>query len=189
MHHLKKFVPLLMILGSLGALVTGVGFLRPPEQAARCTIVVRAPIEQVFQPLAKLSSWGDWHEDFQGLRVAPARDGLPTYALDGLLGERTFTIVRADEPYELHLRVDGPLLSGTWDFQLCTVGAGTEVLVTEHGAVDGPFQRGLHLFVDPNDAFAELFEALGARVEAPIYVERCEVTPEQVAAERALADE
>jgi len=179
MHHFKKLVPVFVILAAFAVLVTGVGFLRPKEHVARCQVVLRKPVEEVWPLVGDLTTWPGWLEAYDGMRRAPKRNDHDTFLAHGSWGDVAIEIERSVPPYELVTFLTAKGFSGRWSTELEIVPAGTQITITEYGEVSNPFLRGLMLLMDEHGSMKDFLRDLAAKLEVKGEPEEKGLTLEQ----------
>jgi len=165
MHYLKKLFPALVILTAFAVLLTGVGFLRPLAHVARCQIVLRKPVEEVWPTVSNLPAWPTWFEQCEGMRRVPQRNGHDTFLARESWGEVPIEIERLEPPYELVTYQVAHGVAGRRHYTLEIVPAGTQLTITEYGEVENPFLRGLAIFSDESGTIKEFMRDLAKKLE------------------------
>lgn len=144
---------LLSMLGVLLVLVVGmtiVGMLQPEEHEARGSVVIHAPLTDVWSVLVDVKSHPAWRPDVKRIALGPSPDGrdhwLECDAYDACV-ELVTTEMDAPRRWVRVIPPGKGPFSGSWEHLLTEVDGGTSVTIIERGTVKNPFFRFVSTFM------------------------------------------
>ncbi len=168
---------ILGVLAGTVALAAGIGaLLAPDHQASRRAVIPRPPAE-VWARITDFAAATSWRSDLSGLDVEP---GTPvTFVEHTDQGKVRMQVVELEPARRMVVRIADPALpfSGSWTFELVARDDGTELTITERGAIANPIFRLLSkLFFDPGATAQRYLVDLGKSFGATVRPEAVEVS-------------
>lgn len=160
----------LAVLAGTVALAAGIGALLAPDHvAARRAIIPRPPAE-VWARITDFANVPSWRSDLSRIDLEP---GTPiTFVEHTDQGKVRMQVEESLPEQRMVVRIADPSLpfSGSWTFELAAKDGGTELVITERGAIANPIFRLLaKVFFDPgataNRYLVDLGKSFGATVE------------------------
>ncbi len=157
---MKKVGIAFAVLGGLVLLVAIAGWLLPREHTATRRARYSVAPAEVYDAISDFgaSSWRT------GVRVEVVdADVLVEHTDEGPMRMR---VVERVPPTRMVVAIDDPELpfSGTWTYALVPVDGGTELVITERGAIDNPLVRVMAAaFFDPAETAERYLVDLGGR--------------------------
>ncbi len=153
-------------------LVFSVGVLVPKEHVASVRAVYAAERDAVWDKVANMESWPEWHAEIDGMQRQPDRDGKPYWLMQSSWGDmpqivdevapaaRMVTIIPEDADIGY---------SGSWTWEVEEGEEGTVVTITERGRVTNPLMRFVSRYVMGYHSSLRTFhEQLGGQVGMPV---------------------
>ncbi len=164
----------LAFVGAMAAALFIVGVFLPAEHSNTSRAVLGRPPETVWRVLTDLDGMPLWRSDLTAVERLPDFQGKPAWREVGRSGTRVVELSLAEPPHHLVMQgaPDGTPGLPMRTFDLISVAAGTEVIVTERLSSRNPFRRVLVRLHLPRPAIERLLRDLTQRL-----------TPRQVAAE------
>lgn len=162
---MKKFVTLLVVLGSLGGLFYLVGLILPRVHSTTSRASFVSKPDEIFDVLVDIANWEYWYPGLENVDQLPDRSGKALYELTGQDGERRLLeLASMDRP----MRFQAFLFTGDQRETLrCDIkwyGEGSVVRVTLQGDTKEPWRRALRLFQDEHTSLGSFLLELGRRV-------------------------
>lgn len=166
-------------LGSLVAMLWGIGSLLPADHVAACRVRLAQPRERIFAVITDFASHPTWREDVERVDVLDATPDHQVMREHGGNGPLDVRVERVDRPRALVTRVADPdgNFEGTWTFELERIAGATQLVITERGTVHSALFRLLSRTVFSTTATMEQYQqALGRRFSENVFTS-CEVLP------------
>ena len=168
-----------MALAYLTATTAGlflVGVFLPAEHTSTSRAVLGRPPETVWRVLTDLDGMPLWRSDVTAVERLPDLMGKPAWREVGKGGARVVELALAEPPRRLVIQAaaDGEPSLPMRTFQLLSITAGTEVIVTERASSRNPFRRVLVRLNLPRPPIERFLRDL---------TQRLSINPRQVAAE------
>ena len=140
-----------LVLGGLVALMLlliAVGYALPVSHVAAREAVLPVSPERVFAAIRNVEQYAAWRSDVEAVEMLAPPPAL-RWRERGSNGTITYELTDADPPRRLVSRIADPSLpfGGSWTYQLTPSGAGTRLVITEHGEVYNPLFRLMSRFV------------------------------------------
>ena len=144
---LRIAIRIVVALGVVIALVTGVGYALPQDHVASATREVPSPVDRVFARVTAVERYPEWRKDVD--RVEVVSQAPLTWREHSGGDVITFEMMeqRAQERVVARIADRGLPFGGTWTYELRPAGAGTRVTITERGEVYNPVFRFMSRFV------------------------------------------
>jgi hypothetical protein len=162
----KKIGIAIGVLVGIVAVAALVGWLLPREHTAtRRARFTRAPAE-VYAAISDFGASSSWRT---GVRVEVQGDDVIVEHTDE--GPMRMRVVERVPPVRMVVAIDDPELpfSGTWTYAIAAVESGTELVITERGAIDNPLVRVMAAaFFDPAETAERYLVDLGAHFGEPV---------------------
>lgn len=149
------------VLTSLSLIIIAVGLSIPRQHVASRTLKTKQPPEVVWQTITDYERQPSWRGDVKMVVRLPDREGRAVWR-EVYEGESplTFETAEAIAPRRL-VRVivdEGGPFSGRWEYDIKPDGAGSQLVITEHGEVPNPFFRFVSRFLLGHTHFMEKFQ-------------------------------
>ena len=126
-----------------------VGWFMPVRHRASGQATFRAAPASVWELITNVEGFSTWRGDVKAVERLPERDGRPVWAEEGSNGRITYTVVRAEPPRLLVVRIADVNLpfGGTWTYEIAPVSGGSTLTITEDGEIYNPIFRVMSRFV------------------------------------------
>jgi uncharacterized protein YndB with AHSA1/START domain len=163
---LKGLVWAAAALIGVALLVTATGYALPQSHVASSEARLPAPPDRVFQTITDVGRYPEWRTDVARVDIVTTTP-LTWREYDARGDAITYEVVESRPPERHRVRIADPGLpfGGTWTYDLQPDGAGTRLVVTEHGDVYNPIFRFMSRFVFGHTASIDAFlAALAPRV-------------------------
>lgn len=161
----------LIAIAALIAIVIVVGYALPVAHVATREATIPAPPDKVFAAIADVDRYAAWRADVASVDVVSRAPALRWVETDRRGDKIAFEVVESQPPLKRVTRIADPSLpfGGTWTYELRADGAGTLVVITEHGEVYNPVFRFMSRFVFGHTSTMETFlnELRSRAVSAP----------------------
>jgi uncharacterized protein YndB with AHSA1/START domain len=145
-----KFVLIVvLVLVALLGVAFLIGSLLPRgHMASRAARYHQTP-EAVYAALSDFPAYPKWAPEITRVERLPDMNGNPVWYHRGSRFSMPMEVLEATSPRRLEMRIADPKLpfAGTWTYEIAAVAGGSEVTVTERGAIGPPLFRFLSRFV------------------------------------------
>ena len=125
------------------------GRSQPATWVAEESVVVSAPIDQVWALVGDPARRSEWHPNVRSITRIEDRDGLPVWRELDPGGDRfDWVVVSRDPPHRLVTEAGDPEQTGVtsgWTWALAEDAGKTRVTLTEHSRIDNPVWRGVYV--------------------------------------------
>lgn len=145
-------------------LITATGYALPQSHVASGEARLGAAPDVVFRAITDVGRYPEWRTDIARVDIVTTAP-LTWREYDARGDAITYEVVES-RPFQRHrVRIADPDLpfGGTWTYELQPDGAGTRLVVTEHGDVFNPIFRFMSRFVFGYTASIDAFLAALAR--------------------------
>lgn len=145
--RLLKVVALVLI--AVAAVVLVVGYRLPEQHTATRERVFAAPADRIFHEIATIEAYPKWRSGVQSIQMLPDSSGMKHFRETDMTGEVTYVVERVVPNRQYVLAIADAKLpySGSWTFDLTPVAGGTQLTITEDGAVRNPVFRFMSRYV------------------------------------------
>jgi ribosome-associated toxin RatA of RatAB toxin-antitoxin module len=145
-------------------LITATGYALPQSHVASSEARLSAPPDRVFDAITDVARYPEWRPDIQRADIITTTP-LTWTEYDARGDGITFEVVDSRRAERHRVRIADPDLpfGGTWTYALYPDGAGTRLVITEHGEVYNPIFRFMSRFVFGHTASVDAFLAGLAR--------------------------
>ena len=146
MRFLKPFLILVVV---VGCVVYVVGNRLPEEHTAQRDHVFSATPERIFKEISTPSAYPKWRSGVQQVTMLADSAGMPRFRESAMSGDVTYVVEHKVDNRQYVLTIADANLpySGSWTFDLTPVAGGTQLSITEEGAVHNPFFRFMSRYV------------------------------------------
>jgi uncharacterized protein YndB with AHSA1/START domain len=125
------------------------GLRQPEAWVAEESILVDAPIGEVWGLVGDPARRPEWHPNVRSISRIEDRDGLPVWRELDPGGDRfDWVVVSRDPPRRLETEAGDPEQTGVtsgWTWALAEDAGKTRVTLTEHSRIDNPVWRGVYV--------------------------------------------
>jgi uncharacterized protein YndB with AHSA1/START domain len=145
-----RFIKNLLILVVVcAAIVFVVGYRLPEEHTASRDKIFTATPERIFKEIATPSAYPKWRSGVQQVTILGDSGGMARFRESAMSGDVTYLVehVTPNRQYVITIADANLPYSGSWTFDLMPVAGGTQVSITEEGAVHNPFFRFMSRYV------------------------------------------
>jgi len=167
---------ILFVMGTVVALVVAVlvgGLVTPRTHRATRVIALRASNEQVWALVRDVARYADWRASVRESLIVDSDQPQLRWRETTSRGSITFGVVRDEAPHDFAARIldeDLPF-SGEWSWHLTPKASGTQLSITESGAIDNVLFRFLAAHVFGYHRTIDTFlEAVAKRLGEPSVV-------------------
>ncbi|HJQ22024.1 MAG TPA: SRPBCC domain-containing protein [Gemmatimonadaceae bacterium] len=131
------------------AVVFIVGYRLPEQHTATRDRVFSATPERIFKEISTPTAYPKWRSGVQGVQILPDSDGMQRFREAAMTGEVTYIVEHTVPNRQFVLTIADANLpyTGSWTFDLVPVAGGTQLTITEDGAVHNPMFRFMSRFV------------------------------------------
>jgi len=169
---------ILAVVVALVGIAFGVGASLPRDHVATVRATFAASPDKIWAVVSDPYSAGAWRKDVKKVEKLPDVNGKPSWREEGGFGPITYVLTESTPPASRTTLIADEALpyGGEWRTTIRTVGAQTEVSITEAGFVKPPLFRFMARFIfGYTSSLSDYLTALGAHLGES-------VTPEVVAA-------
>jgi len=140
---------LLLLIVAVLAVVFVVGYRLPEQHTATRDRIFSATPERIFKEIATVSAYPKWRSGVQGVQMLPDSQGMTHFTEQDMTGDVAYVFEHVVPNRQLVLTISDTKLpySGSWTFDLTPVSGGTQVSITEEGAVHNPIFRFMSRYV------------------------------------------
>jgi len=140
---------LLLLIVAVLAVVFVVGYRLPEQHTATRDRIFSATPERIFKEIATVSAYPKWRSGVQGVQMLPDSQGMAHFTEQDMTGDVAYVFEHVVPNRQLVLTISDTKLpySGSWTFDLTPVSGGTQVSITEEGAVHNPIFRFMSRYV------------------------------------------
>ncbi len=162
---MKRYLTLLAVLGAIGGVLYLVGLVLPRTHSATSRTTFVAPPERVFDILADLGSWDEWHPDIASMEQLPEKNGHPMWLVIEKEGKRwELEVVESERPMRLYAYLHRGPDRETFRCELRWFGEGCVLRVTDQGETRAPLRRVQRLTRNAHTPLAQFLLAVGRRL-------------------------
>jgi hypothetical protein len=131
------------------AVVYVVGYRLPEQHTASRDRVFAATPDRIFKEISSLKAYPKWRSGVQNVRILPDSEGMTHYIEEAMTGDVAYVVEHQVPNRQYVLTIADAKLpySGSWTFDLTPVAGGTQVSITEEGAVHNPVFRFMSRYV------------------------------------------
>lgn len=147
------------VLVLVGVLVALVGARLPVAHSVTRTITLALAPDALYARLSDVDRYQEWRTDLKRLERLPDRQGMPAWIEHTSSGRLPLAFEHMDRPSQLVARITDPSLpfGGTWTYRIAPGQAGSQLSITEDGAVYNVIFRFLSRFVFGHTATIDRF--------------------------------
>lgn len=147
------------VLVLVGVLVALVGARLPVAHSVTRTINLALAPDALYARLSDVDRYQEWRTDLKRLERLPDRQGMPAWIEHTSSGRLPLAFEHMDRPSQLVARITDPSLpfGGTWTYRIAPGQAGSQLSITEDGAVYNVIFRFLSRFVFGHTATIDRF--------------------------------
>jgi hypothetical protein len=167
---MKWIVIVILVLTSLGIIVSAIGALLPRDHIAARTLVVHQPPDMVWSVISDFPAAPSWRKDVMRVERGPDQHGHPVWIEHRSNGILPMEVVEADVPSKLVTRIADPHMpfGGTWTYRLTSDSGGTKLTIIEEGWVSNPIFRFVSRFVMGHHATIDTYlRSIAAKFNEP----------------------
>jgi uncharacterized protein YndB with AHSA1/START domain len=148
-HFVQLLKRLFGFLIVAGCVVFVIGYRLPEEHSASRDRVFSATPERLYKEISTPKSYPKWRSGVQEIQVLADTAGMSRYREGAMTGDVTYVVERTVPNRQYVVTIADPELpyTGTWTFDLTPVAGGTQLSITEDGAVHNPFFRFVSRYV------------------------------------------
>jgi len=141
--------PLLIVAVVLGCAAYFIGNRLPENHTAQRDHVYSATPERIYKEISTPNQYPKWRSGVQQVTMLADSGGMPRFRESAMSGDVTYVVEHAvpNRQYVLTIADASLPYGGSWTFDLTPVAGGTQVSITEEGAVHNPFFRFMSRYV------------------------------------------
>ncbi len=145
--RLVKIIGLVLLV--IAAVVFIVGYRLPEQHTATRDRVFAAPADRIFHEISTIAAYPKWRSGVQSVEMLADSNGMTHFRESGMTGDVTYVVERVVPNRQYVLTIADAKLpySGSWIFDLTPVAGGTQLTITEEGAVHNPLFRFMSRYV------------------------------------------
>jgi uncharacterized protein YndB with AHSA1/START domain len=145
-RYLKTFLIVVVVLAGAVYLI---GNRLPEEHTAQRDHIFAATPDRIYKEISTPNLYPKWRTGVQQVTMLSDSAGMPRFRESAMSGDVTYVVehVVPNRQYVLTIADANLPYSGSWTFDLTPVAGGTQVSITEEGAVHNPMFRFMSRYV------------------------------------------
>lgn len=175
---MRFVVIVVIVVVALFGLMILIGSMLPQGHVASRAARYHQSPEAVYAALSDFQAYPKWAPEIERVERLPDLNGNPVWFHAGKRFSMPLEVLEASAPRLLETRIADPKLpfGGTWTYEIAPVAGGSEVTVTERGAIGPPIFRFLSRFVfGYTSTMDQYLRALGRKFGEDVTPHRVEV--------------